>query len=464
MDPAAADRQGAEAIFLEGSRLLAAGDLAGAEARWREALRLRPDFAEAHGNLGIVLDRRGAAAEAETCHRRSIALDPTRPQTHLNLGVNLAQRKRFDAAEAAYREALRLDPQCAAAWSNLGVLYACTKREIEAEQCYRRVLERMPGHANARFNLSYLLLRQGRYEEGWASFEGREWYAPFEKAFACPRWHGEPLAGKSIVVAFEAGLGDMIQFARYAATLKQMGAAHVAMVCHPPLKTLFATLQGADEITGYDEAAATAVPRDFWTPPLSLPRYCGTRLDSIPAALPYVHAEPGRMARWAPRLPQGDLRVGLVWKGSLSFENDTYRSLPHLATLAPLWQVPGVRFVSLQKGAGEDEAAQPPHGQPLVHLGSEFRDFADTAAVVAQLDLVISVDTAVAHLAGALGKPCWLLLPDYKTDWRWLTGRSDSPWYPEVMRLFRQPATGRWAPVMADVRKALAALADRGPA
>jgi len=180
-------------------------------------------------------------------------------------------------------------------------------------------------------------------------------------------------------------------------------------------------------------------------------------VDTVPAGLPYLYAEPALRAHCAPRLPTQGLRVGLVWKGSAGFENDSQRSLPSLATLLPLAQVAGVSFVSLQKGAGENEAAQPPAGFSLTAVGADIQDFADTAALLDQLDLLISVDTVVAHLAGAMGKPVWLLLPDYLTDWRWLTERSDSPWYPGVMRLFRQPAGGGWEPVVQALVPALQA-------
>jgi hypothetical protein len=168
-----------------------------------------------------------------------------------------------------------------------------------------------------------------------------------------------------------------------------------------------------------------------------------------------LHAPQERAEKWAQQLPKNRLRVGLVWKGNPLFENDADRSLSSLDILAPLGQVSGVHFISLQKGAGEDEVMSPPHGLHLTHLGSQLTDFADTAAVVTNLDLVICVDTAIAHLAGALGKPCWVLLPDYKTDWRWMTDRTDSPWYPGTMRLFRQQATGDWSAVVAEVVAAL---------
>jgi hypothetical protein len=214
-------------------------------------------------------------------------------------------------------------------------------------------------------------------------------------------------------------------------------------------------LDGLDAACGFDEALAQP-GFDFWLPLMSAPYCLGTRADTIPAKLPYLHAEPVQCAQWASRLPSvNKSRVGLVWKGNPQFENDADRSLPHLQTFAPLWQVPGVAFVSLQKGAGEGDLAACQTQQPLTDLGSQMRDFSDAAAIVAQLDLVITVDTAMAHLAGALGKPCWLLLPWYMADWRWGKDSASSLWYPGVMRLFRQGPDCNWRAVMAEVVLAL---------
>jgi len=379
----------------------------------------------------------------------------------VNLGVLLLGQKRFDEAEAAYRQALKLMPESAAAWSNLGVLQACRKQEVEAERSYRTAIALNAHYSLAKFNFSYLLLRQGRFEEGWRYLEARNWYAPLEKFLTCPRWQGEALAGKSLLIGIEAGHGDMIQFCRYASVLKAQGVAQISVICHPALKTLFATLNDVDSIMAVDEPLAVTA-WDFWTPPLSIPYYCQTRLDSIPATLPYLRADRAKLDNWSSRLPRDsahpELRVGLAWKGNPRFENDADRSLPHLEILASLGQITGIRFFSLQKGAGEDETKTPPVGLSIVPLGPQITDFSDTAAIVANLDLVICVDTAVAHLTGAMGKACWLLLPDYKTDWRWLAGRNDSPWYPKVMRLFRQPRMGDWTTVMTEVRAALQEL------
>ncbi|MRR49734.1 MAG: tetratricopeptide repeat protein [Rhodocyclaceae bacterium] len=438
------------------------GDAIAAEACFRDAIHRAPDFAEAHANLALLLDRGGQVVEAESHYRHAIALNDGLVRVHLNLGALLAGSKRFEEAEAAYRRVLTLDPGHPGAWSNLGALLACVKREQEAEDCYRQALALVPDHVNARFNLAYLLLRQGRYPEGWVCLESRDWYGSLAEHFPCPRWQGEPVAGKSLLIGLEAGHGDMIQFCRYAALLKEQGAVRVDVVCHPGLKLLLQTLDGVDDAISVSEELPVR-HWDYWVPPLSLPLRCDTRLDTIPAHLPYLAADTRRMAHWAPLLPQQGLRVGLVWKGNPRFENDIDRSLPGLDTLAPLGSVAGVRFVSLQKGAGEQEAAVPPPGLNLTDLGALIDDFSDTAAIVAQLDLVICVDTAVGHLAGALGKPVWVLLPWYKTDWRWLATGESSPWYPGVMRLFRQDAMGDWEPVVERVAGELARFRNLVP-
>ena len=445
-----------EVAFFSGVEAMEAGNWPLAEAHFVEAIGLAPDFAEALADLAYVLEQEGRAVEAEGYYRRSLAANPSIAQTYLNLGSLLLAQKRLDDAEAAFRRAIVLAPDLPAAWSNLGVLLASCKREEEAEASYRTALGLDPDYRLAAFNCSYLLLRQGRYAEGWQCLEARCWYERLEKWVPFPRWRGESLAGKQLLIGFEAGLGDMIQFARYVPVVKSRGAAKVAIVCHPPLKSLFASLDGIDAVFDFNEPFV-ADDWDFWSPPLSLPFHCQTRLATIPATLPYLHAEPARVAKWASRLATGGLgyRVGLVWQGNPRFENDADRSLPGLATLAPLGDVAGVRLISVQKGAGEEETAAPPPGLRIESFASEINDFADTAALVANLDLVISVDTSVAHLTGALGKACWILLPDYKTDWRWLAERDDSPWYPQVVRLFRQRASGGWEPVVDAVREAL---------
>lgn len=447
----------AEDWFYEGTRLMAEGGTEAAERAFRDALRLQPQLAEAHANLGLLLDQAGRKREAEESYRQALTLAPDQVQTHINLGAMLEELKRFAEAEATYRTALSLAPDAPAAWTNLGVLLTCTHRETEAEQCFRTAMDLAPDYRNASFSLACLLLSQGRYEEGWTLFESRDWYERL--GIDLPRWRGETLTGKTFLIGIEAGHGDMIQFCRYATNLKELGAARVSVLCHPALKTLLLSLPAIDDTIAFGEASPD-MAWDYWSPALSLPCHCRTRLETIPAALPYLHAAPDRIAHWASLIGDSgqNLKVGLAWKGNPRFENDAERSLDSLHQLAPLGRIPGIRYFSLQKGAGEAEASDPSPPLPIIDLGAQAADFSDTAAIVMNLDLVIAVDTAVAHLAGALGKPCWVMLPDYKTDWRWLKQRNDSPWYPGVVRLFRQDPFGTWGPVIDRIGAALEAL------
>ena len=437
-------------------RFLSCNDFLSAERCFRDVAEQAPELADAAANLGYVLDRLGRTEEGETHLRRALALDPNCPEAALNLGALLTASKRFVEAERMCLKAVTLRPMSPQAWSNLGVLYAEVKREAEAEQSYRTAMSLSEKHQASRFNLSYLLLRQGRYEEGWQCLEARGWYAAFAERMPCPRWLGEPLSGKSILIAYEAGHGDMIQFIRYASVLREQQPRAIEVICHPALKTLFAAQDGLDRVFAFDESIPNS-GWDYWTPPLSIPYHCRTRLDTIPARIPYLRAPADRVEVWRTRLPPERPRVGLVWKGNPAFENDADRSLPSLDILAPLGDIASIHFVSLQKGAGEDESGHPPGNLRLANVGPHFESFADSAAVVSQLDLVISVDTAIAHLAGALGVPCWILLPYYKTDWRWLTDREDSPWYPGVVRLFRQTRMSEWGDVVERLRRALEA-------
>ncbi|MDP2133067.1 MAG: tetratricopeptide repeat-containing glycosyltransferase family protein [Sulfuritalea sp.] len=438
-----------------------------AEAAYRQAIAKRPGYAEAHSNLGVLLKEQKRTVEAEAAYRRATAVKPDYAEGFSNLGVLLMEQKRHDEAEAAFLRAIALRPGNADAYSNLGNLLQMLERPKEAEAAYRNALATKPDCADARWNLSLLLLKQGRFGEGWRQHEAR--FSPLRsnrKMTAPPmssgggailrQWQGEPLSGRSLLVWPEQGLGDEIQFVRYLNLLRTRGLKHLMLACKPPLKNLFASQGLADRvISTSDWRPEMAAEFDFWCYPLSLPLHFATTLENLPATIPYLRAEPAAIRRWAPRLPPSAFRVGLVWKGSPTHANDANRSLPSLASLAPLWSVPGIAFVSLQKGAGEDEAAIDLAHQPLTHLGGDMNDFADSAAILDQLDLMICVDTAVAHLAGALGKPCWVLLPNYGTDWRWLEGRTDSPWYPQVMRLFRQSVDGNWDSVVSQLVAAL---------
>ncbi len=429
-------------------------------ACYRQALSIKPDYAEAHSNLGVALEAQGRPDEAIASYRQALSIKPDYVKAHSNLGVALQAQGRAEDAIASYQQALSIEPDYVDAHINLGVALQAHDRSDEAITSYRQALQVKPDFADARFNLALALLHRGYFEEGWQCYEAR-----FDKnktqrtteipALSFPRWQGEDVRGKSIVIWPEQGMGDEIQSMRYVSLLKSAGAARVTVVCKVPLKALFHSVPGVDAVIDETEAQELAA-HDFWEFQMSLPLRFATDLATIPSALPYLAADKTKQRSWSDRLPASGVKVGLVWKGSATHKNDANRSLSGLAQLAPLWSVPGVTFVSLQKGQGEDEAADPPAGQPLLHLGSRIEDFSDAAAIVSQLDLVICVDTGIAHLAGALGTPCWVLLPAIGTDWRWLMAREDSPWYPGALRLFRQTAGKDWPRAVGRMVEALA--------
>lgn len=397
----------------------------------------------------------GRRAEAEAAYRQVLALAPDDADAWTNLAAVLRQRGEPEGAQAALARAVALQPRHMRANANLASILSDLAHDEEAIRLLRQVLEDAPDDPSARTHLGMILLRQGRYAEGLPLFEAR-WLPRANEpvVFASPplpRWNGEPLAGKSLALWFEQGMGDALQFIRFVPLLRERGVGRITLICPPALRPLLATVAGIDAVVVPGEQITR---HDHWSLLLSVPLHLGITLETLPATLPYLHADPERVARWTPRLPPSP-RIGLVWKGSHLHANDRYRSLPALASLRPLWDVPGIAWISLQKGQAEDEAAAPPAGQPLVALGSAITDFADLAAVVAQLDLVICVDTAVAHLAGALGKQAWVLLPAFATDWRWQHDRADSPWYPGVLRLFRQRTAGDWDGVVQEVAQAL---------
>lgn len=437
-----------------------------AEQALRQALSVLPDDAAIHTNLGLVLEATQRLAEAEYHQRLAASLAPEVAQIQCHLADLLSRLGQEAEAEARYEEAIRLAPDSAVAYSNLGAFYCDSNRPVESESALRMALALNPTSAAARLNLGQLLLAQGRFEDGWAELEMRQAISGIGPApnlpadAACARWRGEPLTGRRVLVWPEQGFGDQIQFCRYLVLLKAQGPAQLTLVCHAPLLQLLKTLDGPDEVIAVDAAVEALQRHDVWTSLLSLPLWCGSTLAQLPRATPYLRADPALVDRWAPRVPGAGLRVGLVWRGNPLHDNDADRSLPGLASLAPLWSVAGVSFVSLQKLAGEGEALSPPSGQPLCHLGSDLLDFADLAAVLTGLDLLISVDTAAAHLAGALALPCWLLLPARRCDWRWLRGRDDTPWYPG-MRLFRQLTRGDWRTPLQDMVQSLTHWARR---
>jgi tetratricopeptide (TPR) repeat protein len=500
-----AEPQYPEALNNYGALLKSLGRLMEAELACRLAIQIRPDYVEALNNLGCVLTELGRQTEAELLYRQALALRPDHIEAHYNLGVALYQLERYPEAETAWRTTLRLAPAHAQALNNLGCMLgmlgrlaearAALERALEcdarlaqahfnlggvlkelgaldeAQTAYRRAIALAPDYGDAVFRLATLLITMGRYEEGWRLYERRYENTGFvhfasRGMLSCTHWQGEPLAGKSLLLWQEDGLGDMLQFARYARLVKAQGAAQVAFGCVEALHRVLAGVEGIDAVLTHAEATARAAQFDYWASPLSLPLRLATTLDTTPPPARF-EPDPALVDKWAARLATlgAGPRIGLVWKGNPQHHNDRHRSIPSLAVLAPLWSVPGLKFVSLQKGAGEDEANEAQRAgadtgagtgakQPLLHLGAEIADFVDTAAIVSQLDLLICVDTSTAHLAASLGTPCWVMLPGRDVDWRWLHEREDSPWYPRTMRLFRQSADETWSAPIERVRQA----------
>ena len=423
----------------------------------RSALALKPDFAEAYSNLGSALNNLKRHEEAIASCRQALAIQPGLAEAHSNLGAALSAVDRHEEAIASCQRALAIKPELADAHNNLGnALNACNRHE-EAIAIYQRALALQPDLAEAHLNQSFALLAIGDFEHAWKEYEWRWLTREFERLpkFKQQPWRGAgDLSGKRILLHNEQGFGDTLQFVRYVPLVAARGA-RVVLEVQRPLKALAGSVAGVDEVVAEGEALPGF---DYQCPLLSLPLAFGTTLQSIPGEVPYLHPAPDRVAKWRALLGERTgLRIGLAWSGNRNQKNDHNRSIG-LARLLPLLSVPGVRFVGLQKELREEDVEVLGKVPGFTHLGEQLEDFADTAAAVSLLDLVITVDSAVAHLAGALGRPVWVLLP-FAADWRWLLEREDSPWYPSA-RLFRQPKIGDWDSVIARLREELPRLAS----
>jgi Flp pilus assembly protein TadD len=440
----------------------------------REALRLDPDSADAQNNLGMAHYTKGHIAEAENCFRAALRLRPDHANATLNLGSTRQVLNHVEEAEALFRRALTLGVDPGRGKSNLSLALMEQGRPEEAEHFllealaerphHAEALAERPHHAEARANLALALLTLGRLEDGWRAYESRwevEAMGAPAPALPRPRWTGQALNGETVLLYAEQGFGDTLQFCRYAPMVAAAGG-RVVLVVPKALRRVMTTLDSVAEVL--TEGEDVLPPFDYHCPLLSLPLAFGTRMETIPAAVPYLHADPVPWADFLGGL-QG-LKIGLVWAGKSRVAQphavaiDQRRSM-RLRDMTPLLNVPRCSFVSLQLGPPASQMQALPEGALLSDVRRGMEDWADTAGLIVGLDLVIAVDTAVAHLAGALGKPVWLL-NRFDSCWRWFLGRDDTPWYP-TMRLFRQTSRGDWAGVIERVRQALEArLAGEG--
>jgi tetratricopeptide (TPR) repeat protein len=425
-----------------GRALLADGRPAEALLAADRLLCLTPKHPEGAFLRGTALNALGQPALAVAALQCAIARDPTNAAAILNLGNACTDLDRLADAERHCREAIRLAPDLAEAHASLGFVLTARGQLDEAIAACEAAIALRPDFAQAHWNQTVAALLAGDFALGFRKYEWRKRHDRFRRDFVDlpgPQWDGSNPAGRTILVHAEQGLGDTIQFARYLPLIAALGG-HAVLACERPLIPLLA---GIDATVVPKDAVPPAY--DCWIDQMSLPRVFGTRLGTIPMPGGYLHADPARVAAWRAFLPCGP-NVGLAWAGNPAHSNDSRRSIP-AAALDRILAVPGINFVNLQVGPRADDIG-------LADLSPLLGDYADTAALIAVLDLLITVDTSVAHVAGALGRPAWVLLP-YAPDWRWLLGRDDTPWYASV-RLFRQPRSGDWDAVIATVVGALA--------
>ncbi len=433
-----------------GSALGQSGNLDEAAACLRRAVSLRPDFAKAHQMLGSVLANQGQLDDAIACCRRAVELSPSDAHAHAILGAVLNNQGALDAAAASFQRALELNPNDSSTHHNLGTVYASQAKPDDAIACCRRAVAIDANDAEAHYKLAVMLLLTGRLTEGWREYEWR-WKRDgvVQLPLPQPQWTGGPLAGRTILLHSEQGFGDTLQFVRYAEWVKQLGA-RVIVECKPPLARLLASCPGVDGVLSRGEP----LPQfDLWTTMLNLPGIFATSLETIPARVSYLRPDQPSIEQWKDELSGEPLfKIGIAWQGTPTQSSDRARSFP-LVKFAGIAATRGVRLVCLQMGAGREQLADW-CGQPIVDFGDRLGDFHNTAAIMRNLDLVITCDSAPAHLAGALGVPVWVALAQVP-DWRWMLERNDSPWYP-TMRLFRQPTRGDWDSVFEAMRGELA--------
>ena len=430
---------------------------------FRRAIALQPDFVAAHNNLGACRQDEKKFVEAVAHYRRALELQPVSAETLSNVGSGLQMLGEMDEAIEFHHRAIAIDPNHFRAHYSLAAAFHFQGKEEEALASYAEAIRLSPQYAEAYYNRSFVRLGQGQLAEGWQDYEWRLRCKDFKKrSFNAPQWDGSPLANRTLLIHCEQGMGDTLHFIRYVRRAEKMGGRVLAEV-QPALVPLLR----ASGFTGVIGGGTPLPAFDLQIPMLSLPGVFRTTLDSIPAEVPYLAADSKLVKHWRGRLRSlPGFKIGIVWQGNAAYMFDHFRSVP-LVEFAPLTEVEGVRLISLQKNAGVEQLSRLEGQFTAMDLGSTLDNqggaFMDTAAVMCNLDLVITSDTAAAHLAGGLGVPVWLALAS-SPEWRWMKDRPDSPWYP-TMRLFRQTRQGDWPSVFAEMKRELAKLLhERSPA
>jgi Flp pilus assembly protein TadD len=419
---------------------------------YQKTIELNRNHSKAYFNLGVALQQTEFIDKAIACYEIATGLNQEFVEAHHNLGVAYNEKGLFDKATICFQRVLQLKPDHPGAYYNLGNTLVATGQFDEALQSYQKATEIVPDFADAHWGIALINLRSGKFEEGWKGFEWR-WKLKdinTERNFSQPLWEGSDITGKTLLLHAEQGLGDTIQFIRYAPLVALRGAK-VILESQGELVSLLRKVEGLQMVCRQGESLPNF---DLHCPLLSLPFIFKTTLASIPDKIPYITANPDLVEKWHNKLSGDDslLKIGIVWAGDTRPKYGHNRSCP-LENFAPLSEIDNITFYSIQKGGPSRQVFTPPKGMKIVDYSIEMTDFSETGALIENLDLIISVDTAVAHLSGALGKPTWIMLP-FVSDWRWMLNRDNNPWYP-TMRLFRQLNTGDWEPVIKRIKDAL---------
>lgn len=413
------------------------GEIDNAITSFKKALSLNSELAYSYYCLGLSYDIKGKYNEALDFYKKAVNLEPKLVDAYNNMGIIMQKQGQFKEAIDFFKKAIEIEPNYAEVYSNMGLTYREYGMIENSISSYKKSLEINPNLIDAHVNLALSLLLKGDFINGWKEYEWRKKHLPY--IFSKPFWEGSDLSSKKIFIYTEQGFGDSIQFIRYIPLVYELGAK-IILMCQKELESLFRNIKGIEELLTFGEPFPDF---DFHCPLLSLPYIFNTDSESIPNNVPYLFPELLKIKKWSEKVRSDNrnLKVGLSWSGK--------NHANHISLFSPLLQLSNVTFYSLQKGEAASQVDNSPYNTKIVNLSNEINDFSDTAAIIENLDLVITIDTSVAHLAGALGKEVWTLLT-YVPDWRWMLNRKDSPWYP-TMRLFRQTSLGNWNSVFSDV-------------